>query len=180
MTFLRRALDGLYDVSAGLAALSLLTIFLVMMAQVALREMNIQFAGADDLSAYLCVATTFFALARTFKNGELIRVGLAVDKLSPRARRLAEIIVLLMAVVAVGTIVWFTLNDVFFALEIEEVAQGTVAFPLWIPKLAMPIGAGVLLIAILDELIRVLWGEVPAYVAAAEDRAARGDFSAEV
>jgi TRAP-type C4-dicarboxylate transport system permease small subunit len=85
-----------------------------------------------------------------------------------------------MAAVAVGTIVWFTFNDVLFAIEIEEVAQGTVAFPLWIPKLAMPIGAGVLLIAILDELIRVLWGEVPAYVAAAEDRAARGDFSAEV
>lgn len=58
MPFLRRALDGLYDISAGLAALSLLSIFLVMMAQVALREMNIQFAGADDLSAYLCVATT--------------------------------------------------------------------------------------------------------------------------
>ena len=180
MPFLRRALDGLYDISAGLAALSLLSIFLVMMAQVALREMNIQFAGADDLSAYLCVATTFFALARTFKNGELIRVGLAIDKLAPRARRLLEIIVLLMAAIAVGTIVWFTLNDVFFAIEIEEVAQGTVAFPLWIPKLAMPIGAGVLLIAILDELIRVLVGEVPSYVAAAADRAARGDFSAEV
>ena len=44
----------------------------------------------------------------------------------------------------------------------------------------MPIGAGVLLIAILDELIRVLVGEVPSYVAAAADRAARGDFSAEV
>ncbi len=180
MPFLRRALDGLYDISAGLAALSLLSIFLVMMAQVALREMNIQLAGADDLSAYLCVATTFFALARTFKNGEMIRVGLAIDKLAPRARRLAEIIVLLMAAIAVGTIVWFTLNDVLFSLEIEEVAQGTVAFPLWIPKLAMPIGAGILLIAILDELIRVLVGEVPAYAAAAADRAARGDFSAEV
>jgi TRAP-type C4-dicarboxylate transport system permease small subunit len=180
MPFLRRALDGLYDISAGLAALSLLSIFLVMMAQVALREMNIQFAGADDLSAYLCVATTFFALARAFKNGELIRVGLAIDKLAPRARYLVEIMVLLMAAVAVGAIVWFTFNDVLFAIEIEEVAQGTVAFPLWIPKLAMPIGGGVLLIAILDELARVLTGEVPAYVAAAADRAARGDFSAEV
>jgi TRAP-type C4-dicarboxylate transport system permease small subunit len=91
-----------------------------------------------------------------------------------------EVIVLLMAAIAVGTIVWFTLNDVLFSVEIEEVAQGTVAFPLWIPKLAMPIGAGILLIAIADELIRVLVGEVPSYVAAAADRAARGDFSAEV
>ena len=34
MTIIRRALDALYSVSAGLAALSLLAIFLVMMAQV--------------------------------------------------------------------------------------------------------------------------------------------------
>ncbi len=180
MSFVRRALDALYSASAGLAALSLLAIFFVMMAQVTLREMNIQFAGADDLSAYLCVATTFFALAKTFKNGELIRVGLAIDKLPPGARRLVEILVLIAAAIVVGSIVWFTLNDVLFAIEIEEVAQGTVAFPLWIPKLAMPLGGGILLIAILDELIRVILGLVPSYVAAAADRAARGDFSAEV
>lgn len=180
MTIIRRALDALYSVSAGLAALSLLAIFLVMMAQVALREMNIQFAGADDLSAYLCVATTFFALARTFKNGELIRVGLAIDKLAPSARRGVEILVLGAAAGVMAMVVWFTLNDVFFAIEIEEVAQGTVAFPLWVPKLAMPLGGGILLIAIIDELIRVIFGSVPSYVAAAADRAARGDFSAEV
>jgi hypothetical protein len=44
----------------------------------------------------------------------------------------------------------------------------------------MPLGAGLLLVAILDELVRVLSGQKPSYVAAAEDRAARGDFSAEV
>jgi len=44
----------------------------------------------------------------------------------------------------------------------------------------MPLGGGILLIAILDELIRVILGLVPSYVAAAADRAARGDFSAEV
>jgi TRAP-type C4-dicarboxylate transport system permease small subunit len=60
------------------------------------------------------------------------------------------------------------------------VAHGTVAFLLWIPKLAMPVGSGILLIAILDEIVTVLMGSKPSYVVAAEDRAARGDFSAEV
>lgn len=67
-----------------------------------------------------------------------------------------------------------------FSWEIEEVAQGTVPFLIWIPKLAMPIGAGLLLVAIIDELVIVLGGAKPSYVVAAEDRAARGDFSAEV
>ncbi len=177
---LRRLLDALYWAGAVLAALALLGIFVMMMAQVVLREMGIQLPGADDLVAYLCVASAFFALALTFRRGELIRVGLGIERVPPAARRWAEAGVLALAAVIVATIVWWTWQDAMFSLEIEEVAQGTVPFPVWIPKLAMPLGAGLLLLAVLDELFSVLRGRKPAYVAAAEDRAARGDFSAEV
>ncbi len=177
---MRRALDTLYTASAILAALSLLGIFLVMMAQIGLREIGLQVPGSDDLSSYLCVATTFFALAATFKRGELIRVNMGLDQFAPGPRRLAEIFALSLAALMVGYIVWWTAQDVMFSYEIEEVAQGTVPFLQWIPKLAMPLGAGLLLVAILDELVIVLGGSKPTYVLAAEDRAARGDFSAEV
>lgn len=176
----RRLLDAAYALSAGLAALSLLAIFLLMMAQVALREASVQLAGADDLTAYLCVAATFFALAATFRRGEMVRVGLVLHRLPPRARRFAGALVLLLAAGMVAAIAWHTGQDMLFSLEIEEVAQGTVAFPLWVPKLVMPLGAGLLLVAILDELATVLRGGKPGYVAAAEARAAAGDFSAEV
>lgn len=180
MTLLRKALDALYTLAAWLAALSLALIFLLMMAQVAMREMNLQLLGADDIIAYLCVSTTFFALARTFKNGELIRVGIFIERAAPALRRAIEVGVLLLAAVVIGAITWFTLQDVLFSIEIEEVAQGSVAFPTWIPKSAMPLGAGILLIAIIEELLRVIAREAPSYVQAAADRAARGDFSAEV
>lgn len=177
---LRRLLDATYALAAGVAALSLLGIFCVMIAQMGLREVGMQVPGSDDLSAYLCVATTFFALAATFKRGELIRVGMGIEKLSPPVRRGAEILALLIAGAVVAYITWWTAQDVLFSWEIEEVAQGTVPFLIWIPKLAMPIGAGLLLVAIIDELVIVLGGAKPSYVVAAEDRAARGDFSAEV
>ncbi len=99
---MRRALDALYLVSAGVAGLSLFGIFFVMVAQVFLRQWNIQFLGADDLTAYLCVATTFFALAYTFKRGELIRVGLFIDKIGPAKRRLMELAVLVLAAALVA------------------------------------------------------------------------------
>ena len=177
---MRRLLDALYAAGAGLAALSLLAIFLVMMAHVVMREMQMQLPAADDISAYLCVATTFFALAATFRRGELIRVGMVLERLGPRARRLAEGVVLVLAAAVVGAVAWNTAQDMLFSREIEEVAQGTVAFPLWVPKLAMPLGAGLLLVAVLDELAGVLRGAKPSYVVAAEERAAAGDFSAEV
>jgi TRAP-type C4-dicarboxylate transport system permease small subunit len=177
---LRRALDALYIASGVVAALALFGIFAVMMAQVVLRQLAIQFPGADDLVAYLCVASAFFALAWTFRRGELIRVGLFIERLSPGPRRWMELGVLSLAAVLVATITWYTWSDAMFSREIEEVAQGTVPFLLWIPKLAMPLGAGILLVAILDEWVTVLLGHKPGYVVAAEERAARGDFSAEV
>src|SRR3954453_12312627 len=94
---MRRFLDALYAAGAGLAALSLLSIFCVMMAQVVLRELQMQFPAADDVSAYLCVATTFFALAATFKRGEMIRVGVGVNRLPPGPRQVMEAVALLLA-----------------------------------------------------------------------------------
>jgi TRAP-type C4-dicarboxylate transport system permease small subunit len=180
MGSVRRVLDAVYIAAAGLAALSLLLIFLVMMAQMGLRALGLQLPAADDVSAYLCVSTTFFALAATFKRGELIRVGMALDRLGPGARRAAELVALGLAAAMVGYIVFWTAQDTLFSWEIEEMSQGTVAIPIWVPKLAMPIGAGLLLLAVVDEFVAVLRGERPAYVVAAEARAAAGDFSAEV
>jgi TRAP-type C4-dicarboxylate transport system permease small subunit len=177
---MRRLLDVLYDTGAGIAAVSLFGIFVVMMAQVVMRELQLQLPAADDISAYFCVSTTFFALAATFKRGELIRVGMFLDKLAPSARRIAELFVLALAALLMGYVTWWTTQDVLFSWKIEEVAQGTVPIPLWIPKLAMPSGAGLLLVAILDEFFIVLRGNKPSYIVAAEERAAAGDFSAEV
>ena len=180
MSSVRRVLDAAYAAAAGLAALSLLLIFAVMMAQMGLRAVGVQLPAADDISAYLCVATTFFALAATFKRGELIRVGIALDRLRPSARRWAEVLALSLAAAMVGYVVFWTAQDTHFSWEIEELSQGTVAIPIWVPKLAIPIGAGLLLVAILDELLSVLRGDRPAYVVAAEARAASGNFSAEM
>ena len=180
MASVRRVLDAAYAVAAGLAALSLLLIFLIMMAQMALRAFNMQVPAADDISAYLCVSTTFFALAATFRRGELIRVGMALERLGPEARRWAEALALALAAAMTAYIVFWTAQDTLFSWEIEELSQGTVALPIWVPKLAVPIGSGLLLVAVLDELACVLRGGRPSYVVAAEERAARGDFSAEV
>lgn len=174
---IRRALDALYAAAGALAAVALFGIFAVMMAQVILRQFAVQFPGADDLTGYLCVAAAFLALAWTFRRGELIRVGLVIERLPPGARRWLELAVLTLAAVLVATILRWTMGDVLFALEIEEVAQGTVPFPLWLPKLSIPVGAGILLIAILDAWVTVLRGMKPPYQLAAEERAARKDFS---
>jgi TRAP-type C4-dicarboxylate transport system permease small subunit len=45
----------------------------------------------------------------------------------------------------------------------NDMSTGVVSVPLWIPQLAMVIGLGILLIALLDELVIVARGGRPSY-----------------
>jgi hypothetical protein len=84
---LRRFLDRLYAASGALAAVCLGSIALVMLAQAGMREFGYLLRGADDIVSWLCAAAAFLALGHTFRRGELVRVGLLIEHLPPRARR---------------------------------------------------------------------------------------------
>ena len=174
---MRRFLDRLYAASGALAAACLAGICVLMLAQAIGREFGLLIRFADDLTAWLCAASAFFALGHTFRHGELVRVGLFIDMLAPARRRLAEIAALSVTGLFVGYMAWAVTRFVWQSWEIKEVAQGLVKIPIWIPQLCFVFGVLIFLIAILDELVLVLRKQKPAYQVAEDDRRARGDFS---
>ena len=174
---MRRFLNRLYAASGVLAALCLAGIFVVMLAQSFGREAGIFFRGADDIVAWLCAATAFLALGHTFRHGELVRVGLWLDKLSPRARRIAELFALGLTSAFVIYMLYAVVRFVYESWKFNEVAQGLIRLPIWIPQLCFVFGVVIFLVAVLDELFRVLRGEKPTYQLAEEERRAAGDFS---
>ena len=174
---MRRALDFLYRASGALAALALAGIFLVMLVQAFGREVGLLIRGADDITAWLCAAASFFALGHTFREGELVRMGLAIDRLAPRARRRAELVALSVTALCVGYMSWAAVSFVYDSWQFKEVAQGLIKIPIWIPQLSLALGVLILLVAVLDDLVAVLRHEKPTYQIAEEERRARGDFS---
>ncbi len=174
---MRRFLDRLYAASGALAALCLAGICVLMLAQAVGREFGLLIRFADDLTAWLCAASAFFALGHTFRHGELVRVGLFVDMLKPGARRIAEIVALTVTGLFVGYMAWAVTRFVYESWQVKEVAQGLVKIPIWIPQLCFVLGVLIFFIAVLDELITVIKGQKPAYQLAEDDRRARGDFS---
>ncbi|MDH5579190.1 MAG: TRAP transporter small permease, partial [Betaproteobacteria bacterium] len=84
---MRRFLDRLYVASGVLAAACLASIAVVMLAQAGMREAGLLLRGADDIVGWLCAASAFLALGYTFRHGELVRVGLLIDRLPGGARR---------------------------------------------------------------------------------------------
>ena len=174
---MRRALDSLYLLSGAAAAICLAGIAILMLAQAFLREFGILVRGADDITAWLCAAAAFFALGHTFRHGELVRVGLFIDRFGPRTRRYAELTALTIATLVVGYMTWAAARFVYDSWKFNEVAQGLIKLPIWIPQMCFVIGVAIFLVAVLDELVTVLSGGKPAYQVAEDERRAKGDFS---
>ncbi|HEY2338843.1 MAG TPA: TRAP transporter small permease [Burkholderiales bacterium] len=177
---MRRFLDRLYAASGAAAAVCLAAIAAVMLLQAGTRAAGLLFRGADDIVAWLCAASAFLALGYSFRHGDLVRVSLLINLLPERQRRGAEIACLSAALVVVGYITWATASFVFESWRLDELAQGLIRIPIWIPQTSLVAGAAILTVAVLDELIVVLRGGKPAYRLAEEERLARKDFSENV
>lgn len=174
---MRRFLDRLYTASGVLAAVCLAFIGVMMLAQAFGRGAGILVRGADDIVAWLTAACAFLALGYTFRHGELVRVGLWIDMLSPRRRRMAELGALGVTALFALYMVWAISRFVYESWQFKELAQGLIAIPIWIPQASLAVGTVIFLVAVLDELARVIRGEKPEYQVAEEARRAAGDYS---
>lgn len=177
---MRRFLDRLYYGSGVIAALCVFAICALMLAQAFGRETGFLVRGADDICAWLTAAASFLALGHTFRHGELVRVGLWLERLGPRGRRAMEIFALGVTALFVAYMLWSVSRFIYESWQFNEVAQGLIKVPIWIPQMTFLIGVAIFFVAVIDELILVLQKRKPAYQVAEEERRASGDFGESV
>lgn len=177
---MRRFLDRLYLAAGGVGAAFIALICLLMIGQSVLREFGVKTGAVNDLVAWFCAAASFFAMAHAFKHGDFVRVTLLLERMRPPVRRVFEAVCLSIASVSVAYLAFWANKFTYDSWAFHEVAQGLLPIPIWIPQLSFALGSLLLLVAVLDELVIVLRGGKPSYVAALEERHAKGDFSSEV
>ncbi len=152
---MRRFLDTLYLGTGYAAALSLIAILALVVAQMVARWLGVMFPGGATYAGYMMAAASFLALAYTFSRNEHIRVGMLVEH-AGRFRRALEIWCHALAAVVGLFFAWYSVRAPLLSYQIGDVSQGQDGTPLWIPQTVMAVGAVVLAIAILDSLARVL------------------------
>lgn len=160
---LRAFLDRLYLYSGYAAGAFMVAIFVQMMLLSAGRPVGLNIPAADDFVSWSMAAMAFLGLAHTFRHGEMIRVGLLIDKLPPGFRHWFELGCL---IIGVGFIAFFAFSAVRMNYEswmFGDMSQGVIAIPMWIPQIGYSLGLCILLIAFVDELIHVLRGRLPRY-----------------
>lgn len=160
---LRRALDGIYLCAGYGAGIFLFVIFAIMMIMSVGRQFALNIPAGDDFASWCMAAMAFLGLAHTFKRGEMIRVGLLLERLHGRPKQIAEIVAL---AIATAFVLYFTRHAAqmtYDSWRFNDMAQGVVALPLWIPQLGFFGGLAILSIALVDEMVNVVRGHRPSY-----------------
>jgi TRAP-type C4-dicarboxylate transport system permease small subunit len=163
LKLLRRGLDGLYWLGGVLAGVCLVVVLVLMMVMSIGRQIGFNVPSGDDFASWAMAAMAFLGLAYTFKSGDMIRVGLIIDRFEGRTKQVIEAIVLTMSLGFVGYFAWHAVSFVMLSIKFHDMSTGVVSIPLWIPQLGFAGGIVLLAIALLDELIHVLLGGMPRY-----------------
>jgi TRAP-type C4-dicarboxylate transport system permease small subunit len=155
---LGRALDLLYDAAAAHAALAMVLLLLLVLLSIVSRQAGFNVPGIDAYAGYMMAAAGFLALAHTLKRGEHIRVTLLLGALRGNARRGLELWALLAATLLAILFAVYSCKLAWQSHAFHDISTSNDATPLWLPQLAMAVGAVVLAIAFVDELVLEIQG----------------------
>lgn len=156
-SFLRRALDNLYLLSGILAALCLVAILVLIVVQMLARWTGEVFPGAPDYAGYAMAAASFLAFANALNNGAHIRVSIVLNAVPDGVRRFLEIWCFGVGAAVMWYFVYYCQRFVYWSWKFNDISQGQDKTPLWIPQMAMMVGAVILAIALTDHLLRVIF-----------------------
>lgn len=152
---LRRGLDGLYFAGGAVAACCLVALLVIVVLQMAARWFGFSFPGSAQYAGYAMASASFLAFAHTLNRGAHIRVSLLLARLG-RYRFIGELWCFAIGSALACYLAWYAVRGVMWSYELGDVSQGQDATPLWIPQLPMAIGAIVLAIAFVDNLVRFI------------------------
>jgi TRAP-type C4-dicarboxylate transport system permease small subunit len=182
-----RALDKVYLASGVIAACFMVTILLLIVAQMVARWTNVALPGTTEFAGYAMAATSFFALCHALTRGAHIRVSIILNAHRLLKRWLDVFAVFASAIIATYFARYAIKTNIFsemlndrtqgqdqipewvvtvlslpstalgdWSKALSETSDKLIYTPVWVPQLAMSIGAVLLAIALWDTLFRML------------------------
>ena len=160
---MRKILNGCYTVCGVVSGLALVGIVAFVLIQIVARPLGLVVSWSAEFAGYAMAASSFMGLAYTLNTGGHIRVNLLADRLPTSWQRWLERLCLVMASGIVGFFAWYCVAMTYDSYQFNEMGQGIIAVPLWIPQLWMALGVACLWLALVDNLITHLMDETTQY-----------------
>jgi TRAP-type C4-dicarboxylate transport system permease small subunit len=135
-----------------IGTVALLVLGAVIFVAVVARQFGVAIVGADESAQLLLVFMVFLAMTVTQSQGGHVRMEAFVTQLPPWARRIADLLSLVICLGMSALILYGTTLDAWAAYRDGEYQYGTIQFPLWPAKAAVSFGMLVFCIHLLLEL----------------------------
>jgi TRAP-type transport system small permease protein len=133
---------------------ALITMLIVIGVDILTRSLfNFSFEISDELGGYMLVVITFVSLPVCQINDSFHHVELVQSRLSPFARAVSHIIFDLLSLAFCALLLWQLMRFEISSFRFGDRAPTYLATPLWIPQIAMMLGAAALCFSMARTLV---------------------------
>jgi TRAP-type transport system small permease protein len=155
---MRKLKESIVERACKLACVAALIVMLVVIGvDILTRSLfNFSFEISDELGGYMLVVITFVSLPVCQINDSFHHVELVQSRLSPFARAVSHIIFDLLSLAFCALLLWQLVRFEFSSFRFGDRAPTYLATPLWIPQIAMMLGAA----ALCFSMVRTLAADV--------------------
>jgi TRAP-type C4-dicarboxylate transport system permease small subunit len=129
-----RVLDGVYFASGVIAACFMVTILLLIVAQMVARWTNVALPGTTEFAGYAMAATSFFALCHALTRGAHIRVSIILNW-NRHTSRWLDLFAVFGAAVIATYFARFAVKTNIFSEMLNDRTQGQDQIPEWVVTL---------------------------------------------
>jgi TRAP-type C4-dicarboxylate transport system permease small subunit len=114
--------------------------------------LDFSFEVSDELGGYMLVVVTFVSLPVCQVNDSFHHVEVVQSRLSARGRAISHLIFDLLSLAFAMALLWQLIRFEMSSWRFDDHAPTYLATPLWIPRLAMVVGAAALLFSMVRTL----------------------------
>lgn len=126
-----RLLDGVYFASGILAAVFMVTILLLIVAQMVARWTGYALPGTTEFAGYAMAATSFFALSHALMRGAHIRVSIILNS-TAFLKRWLDVFAIFAAAVIATYFARYAIKANIFSEMLNDRTQGQDQIPEWL------------------------------------------------
>jgi TRAP-type transport system small permease protein len=146
--------ESIVERACKLACVAALIVMLVVIGvDILTRSLfNFSFEISDELGGYMLVVITFVSLPVCQINGSFHHVELVQARLSPFGRAVSHVIFDLLSLGFCGVLFWQLARFEIASVRFGDHAPTYLATPLWLPRIAMALGAAALCFSMLRTL----------------------------
>jgi TRAP-type C4-dicarboxylate transport system permease small subunit len=150
------ATEFLSNILRNIACVAVISLILLVSISITLRTLHITYwLFVEEYTGYINVLIAYFMAADTLRAGNHITIDLIVTRI-PNAR-VKQTLAVITSIVGLAMIIYFLKMSIFFTVDAwanKQLSMFPSQTPLWIPRVLVPIGLSVLVLA----LAMRVWG----------------------